>query len=105
MEEDLLRRRRQVKKFRKKPIVIEAVQWDGFNNSEIEEFVGQELLCIVSENVDLEIVPHSLIIPTLEGRHSASRMDWVIKDILGEFYTCKPDIFEKTYEEVSSEEV
>ena len=42
-------------------------------------------------------------IETLEGQHTASRGDWIIKGISGEFYPCKPDIFKKTYEKVGAE--
>jgi hypothetical protein len=48
---------------------------------------------------DLPIEQRSLSIRTLEGDHTASMGDWVIKGIKGEFYPCKPDIFEMTYEE------
>jgi len=76
------------KRFRKKPVVIEAVQFDG-NFDEIEKFVDGH--------------PYSwrngeLIITTLEGPLHASRMDWIIKGVMGEFYPCKPDIFAATYE-------
>lgn len=75
-------------KFRKKPIVIEAVQWLGNNFEELKEFMD----CEWERNDDI------LIIATLEGNHQANIGDWVIKGIKGEFYPCKPDIFEQTYE-------
>lgn len=77
-------------KFRKKPVVIEAVQFDGANFSEIEEFVGGDALVLCG---DLSIV-------TLEGTLNASPMDFIIKGVQGEFYPCKPDIFETTYDPV-----
>lgn len=86
-------------RFRKKPVVIDAVQWDGTAHSTlmIENFVGQSL--------ELKPNPsgtannqHFLMIPTLESPHEASAGDWIIKGIKGEFYPCKPDIFEATYE-------
>lgn len=79
-----------VKKFRKKPVEIEAIQWTGENFVEITGWSGD----VWSVNID------QLIIPTLEGKHYANVGDWIIKGIQGEFYPCKPDIFEQTYETV-----
>ncbi len=79
-------------KFRKKPVVIEAKQWNGHNKEEIDKFVGKEL--------DYTNADTDLIIPTLEGDHTAHIFDWIIKGIKGEFYPCKPDIFKQTYDEV-----
>jgi hypothetical protein len=92
-------------KFRKKPVVIEAIQWNGLNEIEIMDFVGRKLQ--VSRppahiEHDREI-PHEAVtieIPTLEGTMTANRMDWIIKGVAGEHYPCKNDIFEKTYEAV-----
>ena len=81
---------RDIMKYRKKPVVIEAVQWTGENASEIHGFVGGKLL-----QVDGEI--H---IKTLEGVMHATKGDYIIKGVHGEFYPCKPDIFAETYEEV-----
>lgn len=80
-----------IKKFKKKPVIIEAIQWNGENLSEINEFTKNEV-----ENHELV-----LIIPTLEGDMYASLNDYIIKGVNGEFYPCKPDIFDKTYEEVT----
>lgn len=91
--------------YRKKPVVIKAIKWDGSATStiRIERFVGQEL--------EMKPVPVGgaledarLYIPTLEGVMEASIGDYIIKGIKGEFYPCKPDIFAATYEEVSEEE-
>ena len=92
-------------RYRKKPIVIEAIQWTGSNEIEIMLFVGEELkICTPPHGLELNYnVPHdaySLIIPTLEGNMVAIRTDWIIKGINGEFYPCKDDIFKKTYESV-----
>jgi hypothetical protein len=76
-------------KFRKKPVVIEAVQWTGDNSMEMQEFLGEHW-----ENP----YPDVLAIHTLEGYHQAQKGDWIIKGVKGEFYPCKPDIFEQTYE-------
>lgn len=77
-------------KFRKLPVEIEAVQYDGTNADEIQSFVGGA--CVSDQN--------RLAISTLEGRMRVSPGDWVIKGIHGEFYPCKPDIFVSTYEPV-----
>ena len=79
-------------KFRKKPIIIEAVQWTVDNKKEIDKFVGKEL--------DYGDVDCELIIPTLEGDMFVSIFDWIIKGISGEFYPIKPDIFEQSYDVV-----
>lgn len=82
-------------KYRKKPVIIEAVQWNGDNIKEISSFINSRSFTFVSgEPYD------ALIIHTLEGNHNATVGDYIIKGIQGEFYPCKPDIFEKTYEKV-----
>lgn len=76
--------------YRKKPVVVEAVQWTGENHAEMCEFIDPEVF---------EIIPRvGLVIHTLEGDHRASPGDYIIKGVNGEFYPCKPDIFAKTYE-------
>ena len=76
--------------YRKKPVVVEAVQWTGENHGEMCEFIVPEVF---------EIIPRvGLVIHTLEGDHHASPGDYIIKGVNGEFYPCKPDIFAKTYE-------
>lgn len=79
------------KKYRKKPVVIEAIQWIGNNLSEIDNFIGRTV-----DNKETTLVIH-----TLEGEMYASLSDYIIKGVNGEFYPCKPDIFDKTYEEVT----
>jgi hypothetical protein len=76
--------------FRKKPVVIEAIQWTGRNFEEVLNFAT----CSSTHYKTTEQV----IIHTLEGGMTASINDWIIKGVQGEFYTCKPDIFEQTYE-------
>ncbi|MFP7775697.1 hypothetical protein [Streptococcus dysgalactiae] len=76
--------------FREKPVVIEAVRFIGSNYEEVREFIEQETLCS-----DL-----SIVIPTLEGDMVAQKGDYIIKGVQGEFYPCKPDIFEETYDEI-----
>ncbi len=79
-------------KYRKKPVVIEAVKWTGENQAEIRKFC--------EENDTWSRSKKMLYIKTLEGQHYASVGDYIIKGVNGEFYPCKPDIFEKTYERV-----
>lgn len=84
-------------KYRKKPIVIEAVKYTGLNLVEIQKFIGGSLETDFYDNeVTAPIL--SLIIPTLEGAMKAMPGDYIIKGVNGEFYPCKPDIFEKTYD-------
>lgn len=77
-------------KYRKKPVVIEAVKWKGTNIKELYAFAGDNYY--FKDGV--------LFIKTLEGELTASIGDYIIKGVNGEFYPCKPDIFEKTYEVV-----
>ena len=81
-----------MQKFVKKPVVIEAIQYDGINITEVEDFVGAKL-----PSVWLSVEDTQLVIPTLEGDMKVSKGDYVIKGIKGEFYPCKPDIFKSTY--------
>lgn len=84
-------------KYRKRPVVIEAVKYNGLNLVEIQKFIGESLETDFYDNgVTAPIL--SLIIPTLEGDMKAKPGDYIIKGVNGEFYPCKPDIFEKTYE-------
>ncbi len=90
-------------KYRKKPVVIEAMQWGGNQPRLLAEFLGHskdEYLKGEGENfyIDHSKVEGGLIIKTLEDEHLASIGDWIIKGVNGEFYPCKPDIFEKTYD-------
>ena len=80
-------------KYRKKPVVIEAVQYlgTGENFEEIDEFVEGNLY-VDSDKGDVPFIR------TLEGDMFVSVNDYVIRGIQGEFYPCKPDIFEATYE-------
>ncbi len=84
-------------KFRKKPVVIDAMQFT--------EETKDQVYCWVEGN---KYASHdddgnpTLIIPTLEGEMTATLGDWIIKGVAGEFYPFKPDIFEQTYEEVTT---
>lgn len=77
-------------RFRKKPVVIEAIRFDGENYDEIGHFVGFAGHIIGREK--------AIQIKTREGLMIASPGDWIIKGVAGEFYPCKPDIFDTTYE-------
>lgn len=92
-------------KYRKKPVVIEAVQWTGQNHREMYDFLEgkpDSYIEAFGKNfyINHDKVKGGLIIKTLEGEHIASIGDYIIKGVNGEFYPCKPDIFEKTYEKV-----
>ena len=78
-------------KYRKKPIVIEAVQYVN-----TKEGVAEVLRFMHKPNVGL--FPSYITVETLEGRMRADPLDWIIRGIKGEYYPCKPDIFEATYE-------
>lgn len=82
-----------IKLYQKKPVVIEAIQWDGTDIclGEIVHWMNHEVQNLENNKLGIE---------TLEGVMEASVGDFIIKGVKGEFYPCKPDIFEQTYEEV-----
>ncbi len=80
-------------KYRKKPVVIEAVQYTGDNYADILEFIGEKSGHWQEEG-------NKIVIYTLEGKHDANVNDFIIRGVKNEFYPCKPDIFELTYEKV-----
>jgi len=77
--------------YRKKPVMVEAVHWNGSNHKEIIDFAENKILFDALGNV---------WIATLEGDMVAKKGDYIIKGVQGEFYPCKPDIFAETYEEL-----
>ena len=86
-------------KFRKKPVEIEAWQWENQLQTAWPNWV------LEYEDADKNVVTcdssfAEMYIPTLEGMHTASNGDWIIRGVKGELYPCKPDIFEATYEPV-----
>lgn len=83
-------------KYRKKPVEIEAIQFNGYNWAECYQFMSDKPLLFPQVFEKREKIE----INTLEGTMTASIGDWIIKGVNGEFYPCKPDIFEKTYEPV-----
>lgn len=86
-------------KFRKKPVVIDAIQWTGQNAGDVWEFCPEAEVHRIPE-VPPTPAQGRVVIHTLEGSMSAQIGDWIIKGVKGEFYPCKPDIFEATYEAV-----
>lgn len=90
-------------KYRKKPVVIEAIQWNGKNNYEVEVFTGDKTsLSVNSIYRPQGHLPedYNLYINTLEGTMEVNIGDYIIKGVKGEFYPCKEDIFLETYEKV-----
>ena len=87
-------------KFKKRPVVIDAIRFDGTPGGALEVFdefdtLGGKFVPDISD-----LAKGTLRIPTLEGDYTASAGDWIICGVAGEYYPCKPDIFEKTYEPV-----
>ena len=78
-------------RYRKKPVEVDAMQWTGDNSERISLFIGEKNHTFQNEH---------LLIHTLEGTMKASLMDYIVRGVCGEYYPCKPDIFEKTYEKV-----
>lgn len=77
-------------KFRKKPVEVEAWQWQGQGPTDRPQWVNSAKCYLTYDR--------ALVIPTLEGEMEASYGDWIIQGIKGEVYPCKPDIFAATYE-------
>ena len=84
--------------FRKKPVVIEAIQWDGHNLKECFAFLGDSYGGHMAERHNGG--RNEITVKTLEGKHIASEGDWLIRGVKGEFYPCKSDIFAATYDAV-----
>ena len=92
--------------YRKKPVVIEARQWDGSQTSatKLIQWMGGAGKYIPSETINSQRFSPELHITTLEdgangeAKHAASPNDFIIQGVRGEFYPCKPDVFEQTYE-------
>lgn len=88
------------KLYRKKPVVVEAVQFTREAIAEVVAFTGGQAhdFCVRCDKGQPGVL--QCIVPTLEGQHIATEGDYIIKGVKGEFYPCKPDIFEQTYEVV-----
>jgi hypothetical protein len=99
-------------KFRKKPVVIEAVRWNGMGDASgigaVFALLGENTLPHAPDDPHIKpglgYTPGDghLMIPTLEGTMTAIPGDWIIRGIKGELYPCKADIFEATYEPVDA---
>lgn len=105
--------------FRKKPVIIEAVKWNGYSNNlgltngkeggeeqyelpewmpRVSRVVGDDSVALTVPAGDVWRQGEYLWIGTLEGAHRADPGDWIIRGVKGELYPCKPDIFAATYE-------
>lgn len=82
-------------KYRKKPVVIEAVEYTGTFDEKLAEWCGGRIVGLGQGFAKIEI-------DTLEGVVTASPGDYIIRGVQGEFYPCKPDIFDATYERVEN---
>jgi hypothetical protein len=97
-------------KFRKRPVMIDAIQWVGDNLFDVIEFIHARpdikgnFAGMMWEQYEELVKREGLKIETLEGKMSASVGDWVIRGVKGEHYACKPDIFEMTYEAATAQE-
>lgn len=85
----------ELSRFRKKPVVIDAVQFRPGENDD-------EMVAHLEGCTGWNMTDDGIVIPTLEGDHLAKPGDWIIKGVAGEFYPCKPEIFDATYEPVES---
>lgn len=86
--------------FRKKPVVIEAMQFKGYGSYDPILRWMRSCNSTVWESAAFDPLTLTMVIGTLEGDMAASYGDWIIRGVKGEFYPCKPDIFEATYEAV-----
>lgn len=96
-------------KYRKNPVVVEAVQLTKNNVEDAAQFIDRDYLIrvvwlneanIYKDKQDDKFNSPGIWIKTLEGDYLAKEGDYIIKGVDGEYYPCKPDIFEKTYEKV-----
>ncbi|GGO59063.1 hypothetical protein GCM10010910_01110 [Microbacterium nanhaiense] len=91
-------------KFRKRPAEVEAKQFSGvldlIDVYALADWCGGDFKHDTHPGQEMKTYYWSIEIPTLEGVMRATPGDWIIRGVQGEFYPCKPDIFEQTYEEV-----
>ena len=87
-------------RYRTKPCEIEAVEWNGSNISEINDFAGNSILWMKDTNGQT-----ILEIYTLEGIMLANIGDFIIRGLRGEYYPCKPDVFHKKYELIADDDM
>lgn len=84
-------------KYRKKPVIVEAIQWTGKNTSAVRRFCPGMIKVYDGRKIAY------LLLPALgcgHGRQVINKNNWIVKDAKGKFYPCKPDIFKQTYEKV-----
>lgn len=86
------------KKYRKKPVVIEAIKLTKENIKEVLEFLPCKEMLTITQDFD-----HGLYVPTLEGVCITRYGEYIIKGTKGEFCPCKPDIFKDVYEEENAD--
>lgn len=89
-------------KYRKNPVVVEAIQYTGDNIVEIIKFMQECARGDKTRYLRFDATRGEYFIETLEGKYILTEGDYIIRDIKGEFYPCKPDIFEQTYEKADS---
>lgn len=92
-------------KYRKKPVVVNAIQWTGENRREMFDFLTNyektdKSIESITKDFFISRYSQELVIKTFENAHVANVGDYIIRGAHGEFYPCKPDIFRETYEEV-----
>lgn len=87
-----------IKTFRKKPVKIEGVLWDGENIEECKEFLGDSF---IGARTERHIGGRRyLTIETLHGEAIVEKGDYILKSVMGDFYPCEKNVLENTYEEV-----
>jgi len=87
----------EMAKYRKRPVIIDAIQWTGRNRYKVKHFLKKDFMGFQFTN------RITVKIKTLEGIMRASPRDWIIRGVEGEHYACKPDIFEATYQPMDVE--
>ena len=87
-------------KYKKKPVVIDAIQFTGDNDADIIEFLADD-----RPNVMWSGDEKSILIPTLEGVMKCGLGNWIIRGVNGELYPCSDDIFRKTYDAVDNRNI
>jgi hypothetical protein len=91
------------RKFRKKPVVVEAMLYESttFSRNQIIYWMESHLALSRGTAYQIDVDSGEFFILTLEGRMKVAHGDYIIRGVQGEFYPCKPDIFNATYEEAS----
>ncbi|MBA7659490.1 hypothetical protein ES703_67471 [subsurface metagenome] len=86
-----------VQRFRKKPVVVEAIEWTGDNFDEVKKFVGD--CALHTELTTIVVLPYFTGgLNTLPEGSRVVAGEWIVKDVMGEFYPCSKDIFDALYE-------